>query len=147
MDDTDDVLDVRAEIDRTAHQMGAFAKSGQSRRIDLVPSPAQQPRHPLVAPAAMPGAVNQNEGGHGRPPAIGRVGATYDSVDVPLCAGRRFNSISFRSNTSAVVVGTCTVQADRSALPISASPSSAIRASRSRGSPATPIYRPCPGAG
>src|SRR5215471_14475181 len=64
MDDADDVLDVRAEIDRAAHQMGAFAKSGQSRRIDLVPSLAQQPRHPLIAPAAMPGAVNQNEGGH-----------------------------------------------------------------------------------
>src|SRR5215472_15653016 len=64
MDDADDVLDVRAEIDRAAHQMGAFAKSGQSRRIDLVPSLAQQPRHPPIAPAAMPGAVNQNEGGH-----------------------------------------------------------------------------------
>src|SRR6516164_5210021 len=64
-DDADDVLDVRAEIDRAAHQVGAFAESGQSRRIDLVPGLAQQPRHPLIAPAAMPGAVNQNEGGHG----------------------------------------------------------------------------------
>src|SRR5262245_26195922 len=64
MDDADDVLDVRAEIDRGAHQVGAFAESGQSRRIDLVSSLAQQPRHPLIAPAAMPGAVNQNEGGH-----------------------------------------------------------------------------------
>jgi hypothetical protein len=77
-DDTDDVLNVRVEIDRAVDQVSALAEAGQSRRIDLVPGLAQQPRHPFVAPAAMPSAVNQNEGGHGRPPAIGRVRATYD---------------------------------------------------------------------
>src|SRR6516165_3128143 len=66
-DDADDVLDVRAEINRAAHQVGTFAEAGECRRIDLVPSLPQQPRHPLITPAAMPRAVNQNEGGHGYP--------------------------------------------------------------------------------
>src|SRR5262249_29894873 len=35
-----------------------------------MPSLAQQPRHAFVAPAAMPGTVNQNEGCHDRPLAI-----------------------------------------------------------------------------
>jgi hypothetical protein len=81
-DDTDDVLNVRVEIDRAVHQVSALAEAGQSRRVDLVPGLTQQPRHPLVAPAAMPGAVNENERGHGRPPAIGRVGATYHTGTV-----------------------------------------------------------------
>jgi len=57
-----------AEIDRAAHQVGALAEPGQGRCVDLVPGLAQQPRHPFVAPAAMPGAVNQNEGCHGHAP-------------------------------------------------------------------------------
>src|SRR5262245_25849792 len=90
-DDTDDVLNVRVEIDRAVHQMSALAEAGQGRRIDLVPGLAQQPRHPFVAPAAMPGTVNENKGGHGGPLAIGRVGATYDYGSVlssAPCSGR-----------------------------------------------------------
>jgi hypothetical protein len=63
-DDTDDVLNVRVEIDRAVHQVSALAEAGQSRRVDLVPGLTQQPRHPLVAPAAMPSAMNENERGH-----------------------------------------------------------------------------------
>ena len=33
-------------------------EAAQGRRIDLVPGLAQQQRHPLVAPAAMPSAVD-----------------------------------------------------------------------------------------
>ena len=78
---------MRVEIDRAVHQVSALAEAGQSRRIDLVPSLAQQPRHPLVAPAAMPGAVNQNEGGHGGPPAIGR--SAQPTILAPSCHPRR----------------------------------------------------------
>jgi hypothetical protein len=37
-DDTDDVLNVRVEIDRAVYQVSALAEAGQSRRIDLVPA-------------------------------------------------------------------------------------------------------------
>src|SRR5215471_2985624 len=78
-DDTDDVLNGRVEIDRAVHQVSALAEAGQGRRIDLMPGLAQQSRYPLVAPPAMPSAMDENEGSHGRPPAIGHVGATYNS--------------------------------------------------------------------
>src|SRR6516162_10237563 len=85
-DDADDVLDVRAEINRAAHQVGTFAEAGKCRRIDLVPSLPQQPRHPLITPAAMPRAVNQNEGGHGYPLTVGRSSATRDGGTVSSSA-------------------------------------------------------------
>jgi hypothetical protein len=40
-DDTDDVLNVRVEIDRAVDQVSALAEAGQSRRINLVPGLAQ----------------------------------------------------------------------------------------------------------
>jgi len=45
--------------------MGAFAKAGQCRGIDVVARAAQVPGHALVAPAAKPGPLDQYESLHG----------------------------------------------------------------------------------
>ena len=37
-DDTDNVLNVRVEIDRAVHQMNTLPEASQSRRVDLVPA-------------------------------------------------------------------------------------------------------------
>jgi hypothetical protein len=48
------------EADVAAQQMHAFAKTGQRRRKDPVPSGSHQVAHALPAPAAMPSAVDQD---------------------------------------------------------------------------------------
>src|SRR3954452_18804705 len=52
---------VRADVDARAHQMAALAKAGQRRSEHLVALGFQEVRDPPPAPAAMPGAVNQDK--------------------------------------------------------------------------------------
>ncbi len=60
----DDIVDMRIEIDAVMDLVGMLAHSGQRRRIDDVPPGLEQPRHWLVAPTAMPAAVDQNKCRH-----------------------------------------------------------------------------------
>src|SRR5262249_17382025 len=109
MDNADDVLDVRAEIDRAAHQMGAFAKSSQGRRGDLVPSLPQQPRPPLMAPPAMPRAVNQNKGGHGSSEISGISSSPTSARAISVGgASRPIALAALWLITSSYLVGACT---------------------------------------
>jgi hypothetical protein len=80
-DDADDVLDVRAEIDRAAHQVGTFPRPVSVGVWTSCPA-CRNPRHPPITPAAMPRVVNQNEGGHGPPLTVGRSDATCDGGTV-----------------------------------------------------------------
>lgn len=55
---------MRADVDHGAKQVRSVGKSGQGRRVNLVPRAAQQPRHVAPAPAAMPRAMDEHIGAH-----------------------------------------------------------------------------------
>src|SRR5207302_3987550 len=61
-DDVDDVGEVEVEIDILAHEMGAFAEPGQGWSENPMTFVLQQIAHASPAPAAVPGAMNEDEG-------------------------------------------------------------------------------------
>jgi hypothetical protein len=63
---------VSVERDEAAHQVRAFAKSGQRRRVDFVAALLQKIGDSAIAPAAGRGAVDEHEG-----LSIGRSGHAY----------------------------------------------------------------------
>jgi hypothetical protein len=60
-EDIDDVGDVGVEVDARVHEMRTLAESGQGRREDLMAGLAQRLRVGPPAPAADPGAMDQNK--------------------------------------------------------------------------------------
>src|SRR4029079_12301974 len=56
----DDVADVEVEVDVGAHEVRAFAETGERRRVDIVTRRDQEPNDARVAPPAVPTAVNQD---------------------------------------------------------------------------------------
>ena len=61
-DDADHVGDVQGEIDAGAQQVRALAEAGERRGEHLVPARSQPVDDAPPGPAAMPGAVNEDEG-------------------------------------------------------------------------------------
>jgi hypothetical protein len=57
----DDIGDMDVKADVRASEMAAFAKSGQRRREDAVPSFRQKRNHFLPEPRAVPGRMNEDE--------------------------------------------------------------------------------------
>jgi hypothetical protein len=60
-DDAKHVGDVERQVDVWMEQMRAFAKSGERRREHLVPARPQPVGDTPPGPAAMPGAVDEEE--------------------------------------------------------------------------------------
>ena len=64
-DEVRDVGNVRVEIDRSgAERCERSATPVKRRREDVMALRGKKPRHALPAPAAMPGAVNENKSRH-----------------------------------------------------------------------------------
>src|SRR5262245_19674591 len=61
-DHVDDVGDVSVEDDILAHEVRALADAGEGRREYLMPALLQKIGHATPAPAAVPGAVYEDEG-------------------------------------------------------------------------------------
>jgi len=74
MEQFHDVFDVAIEIHTAAKEVLPFTKSGQRWGVHLVSLSAQQARYGLIAPAAVPAAMNQNICRHSSSPifAAGR---------------------------------------------------------------------------
>ena len=62
----DDVGDVRVEVDVGMEQVRALTEAGEGRGVDVVAVVAQTSSNALVAPAAVPTAVHQDERRHRR---------------------------------------------------------------------------------
>ena len=56
-----EILDVQLQVDLGPRQVRALAEPGQRGRVDLAAGVTQQPGHLGPAPAAVPGAVNEDE--------------------------------------------------------------------------------------
>src|SRR5690606_10269596 len=61
LEDLRDILDVEIEVDDIDSEMAPFAQPGQRRSVDDMPLRAKKCRDVAVTPAAMPGAVNEDE--------------------------------------------------------------------------------------
>ena len=64
VDHPDDVLDVGLQPDQRREQVRPLRQPGQRRRVHLVAGRPQRTGHPVPAPAAVPGAVDEDEGAH-----------------------------------------------------------------------------------
>src|SRR5262249_8215279 len=64
VDDAEHVGDVQRKIDAGMQQMRTLAEAGQRRRERIMTSRAQPVGNPLPAPAAVPRAVDEDEGRH-----------------------------------------------------------------------------------
>lgn len=61
IEDADDVLDMRIEIDRSIKQVRAIGQPSECRREHRMTGCLQQRHHAAPTPGAVPGAVNEHD--------------------------------------------------------------------------------------
>ncbi len=81
----DDIRDVRGEIDVGTEQMRTLGNPGQCRGVYVMVLCGEQRRDTSPAPRSVPGAVHENECGHGSPKAF-VMAPTAQSDDGGRCA-------------------------------------------------------------
>ena len=98
---------MRGEIDRAGQQMRALARAGQRRREHDVAALAQALGNAGEFPAAAPGAVNENVGGHGG--FLIRISRHFSAacclIPPPAKRWRRVDRLSERSDAQEIGVG------------------------------------------